>query len=200
MELISSADYYDDYYYDDYDDYYYDDDDDDDDDDYYQPTSYVTNDGLVVSVVGFESYSVDLSSGYYGTAVNINAMYSYGSNVLYGNYMPNAIFAGAGATTLWGGQDYSNDVLVGGWNYDTFYCGKSEGSDNVLNAASIDTVRLYDVSLSDIVATAYDGVSIGLLYNTGNITMVACTDYVSPTFVLSDGSRYTFNRVTCSWQ
>ena len=199
--LATSADWGDDDYYDD--DYYYDDysynDDDDDDDNYFNP-NYIINDGITVNLFGYENSTIDLSSGMYGTAVNISAAYSYAFNALYGNYASNAILAGVGPTYLWGGQDTASDVLVGGWSYDVFYYGKNEGFDMIQNASSVDNVNLYDSTLSDIVATYYDGVTLSLQFNTGNFLNVGCTDYVSPVFILSDGSAYTFNRATYSWQ
>ena len=166
----------------------------------YNANEGYTNDGTNVNVFGYNSYTIDLSSGYYYPAVNINAAYSAGNNVLMGDYNSNIIMAGSGATSLWGGQDFANDVLVGGSSYDLFYVGKASGNDVVLNASSMDTVYLHDTALSDIVATYYDGTSVALQFNTGTVISTACTDYYSPTFVTADGGRYVFNRMTASWQ
>ena len=182
---VSYDSYDDDYYYDGYS---------------YSNTEGYTNDGTNVNVFGYGSYTIDLSGGYYGTAVNINAAYSAGNNVLIGSYANNIILAGSGATSLWGGPDYANDVLVGGTASDMFYCGRGEGNDAILNASSADTVWLHNVSLSDIVATAYDGTTVALAFNTGNVLTVACTDYYSPNFITADGGSYRFNRMTGSWQ
>ena len=187
-KLAVSYDDYDDYYYDGYSGYAY------------NANEGYTNDGTNVNVFGYNSYTIDLSSGYYYPAVNINAAYSAGNNVLMGDYNANIIMAGSGATSLWGGADYANDVLVGGSSYDLFYVGKTSGNDVVLNASSADTVWLHDVALSEIVATAYDGTSVALQFNTGHVVAVACTDYYSPTFSTADGGNYRFNRMTASWQ
>lgn len=162
--------------------------------------SSYTTDGITVYLYGTDAATVDLSSGYYGTAVNIDATYSSGNNFLVGNYSSNNIVAGSNSTALWGGPDYSTDVLVGGWGYDTFYCGKYEGTDYVLNASSLDTVNLYNTSVYDIIQTQYDGSSLTLFFNTGTALVVACTDMFSPTFVTADGGRYAFNRATYQWQ
>ena len=172
---------------------------DDYDDGYYDDYGY-TNDGINVALFGYGSYTVDLSSGYYYPAVNINAAYSAGNNLLMGDYNANIILAGSGATSLWGGADYANDVLVGGSSYDLFYCGKTSGNDAVLNASSADTVWLHDAAVSEIVQTLYDGTTLALQFNTGNVVSVACTDYYSPNFVTADGGNYRFNRMTASWQ
>lgn len=206
--LATSADWWDNGYgY--YDDDYYDDYYDDDDDDYYDNSYYnngyynsnsILNDGVTVSLVGYEDTTIDLRSGLYGSAINISAAYSYAFNALYGNYAPNIIMAGVGPTYLWGGDDYANDILVGGLNSDLFYYGKREGFDVIQNASAVDTVNLYDSNLSDIISVGYDGLSLYMQFSTGNVLSVACTDYVSPTFTLSNGARYAFNRVSCMWQ
>ena len=177
------------------------DDDDDDDDDDTPLTTYVTNDGVTVTVVGEGNHQVWLSSGAYGTAQNINANPSWGQNVLVGNYAANLIVSGAGQNNLWGGQDYANDILVGGAGYDTFICGKNEGSDVVTNAAAADTVSLYDVTLSDIAFTASDGRgTVALQFKSGNILSVQSSELLSSAFVLADGSAYRYNHATRSWQ
>ncbi|MBR2520433.1 MAG: hypothetical protein IKE46_11740 [Selenomonadaceae bacterium] len=204
-ELVSSADYddsyYDNGYYDSYNNGY--------NNGYYNNGYYnngynsnegYTNDGVTVALFGYGSYTIDLSGGYYYPAVNINAAYSAGNNVLMGDYNANLIMAGSGASSLWGGQDFANDVLIGGSSYDMFYCSKYEGSDAILNGSSADTVWLRDVNLSDIVATYYDGTTITLQFNTGTVVAVACTDYYSPNFATADGGNYRFNRMTASWQ
>ena len=164
-------------------------------------TSTTINDGVTVTVFGYDSANIWLSTGIYGSAQNINAAYSYGTNILVGDYGANLILAGMGDTNLWGGQDFANDVLVGGLGTDTFICGKTEGSDSVTQAGANDIVRLYDATLSDIVATAADGAgNVGIRFAAGNVLTVNCADFLSPTFALADGSRYVYNRVESSWQ
>ena len=162
--------------------------------------SSYTTDGTTVYLYGTDPATVDLSSGLYGSAINIDASNAAGSNYLIGNWANNIIISGPGASYLWGGSDYANDILVGGWNYDTFYYGRFEGSDAILNGSAIDIINLHDAYVSDIVQTAYDGTNLALLFNTGNTLAVACTDMLSPIFVTADGSQYTFNRATYSWQ
>jgi len=164
-------------------------------------TNTTINDGVTVTISGFDSANVWLSTGIYGSAQNINAAYSYGTNVLVGNFGSNLILAGMGDTNLWGGQDFADDVLVGGLGTDTFLCGKTEGNDSVTQAGAVDIVNLYDATLTDIVATAADGAgNVGIRFASGNVLTVNCADYLSPTFALADGSRYAFNRVSGMWQ
>lgn len=164
-------------------------------------TNTTINDGVTVTIFGYDSANVWLSTGIYGTAQNINAAYSYGSNILVGNVGANLILAGMGDTNLWGGQDFADDILVGGLGTDTFICGKIEGNDSVNQAGAVDIVNLYDATLTDIVATAADGAgNVGIRFASGNVLTVNCADYLSPTFALADGSRYIYNRMENSWQ
>lgn len=162
--------------------------------------SSYTTDGTTVYLYGNDAATVDLSSGLYGAAVNIDATNSTGANYLFGNWTSNIIISGPGPSHLWGGNDYSNDFLIGGWSYDTFYYGMYEGNDAILNGSSMDIVNLHDAYVSDIVSTAYDGTNLALLFGTGNALVVACTDMLSPIFTTADGGTYTFNRTTYSWQ
>lgn len=112
----------------------------------------------------------------------------------------NNLIAGYGGSSLWGGIGFSADVLTGNLGIDNFVIGKSEGNDYISNAGAGDTVSLYDVSLSDIVATAATNNGIAIAFNTGFVVTVESTDSVTPAFQLSDGTRYAFNRTTASWQ
>lgn len=112
----------------------------------------------------------------------------------------NNLIAGYGGSSLWGGVGFSADILTGNLGVDNFVIGKGEGNDYVANASAGDTVSLYDVSLSDIVATAATGNGVAIAFNTGFVVTVESTDFVTPAFQLSDGTRYAFNRATASWQ
>ena len=164
-------------------------------------TNTTINDGVTVTVFGYDSANIWLNTGIYGNAQNINAAYSYGTNVLVGNFGANLILAGMGDTNLWGGQDFADDVLVGGLGTDIFLCGKTEGNDSVLKAGAGDIVNLYDSTLDDIIATVADGAgNVGIRFASGNVLTVNCADYLSPIFALADGSRYIYNRMENSWQ
>lgn len=112
----------------------------------------------------------------------------------------NNLIAGYGGSSLWGGVGFSADILTGNLGIDNFVIGKGEGNDYVANASAGDTVSLYDVSLSDIVATAATDNGVAIAFNTGFVVTVESTDSVTPAFQLSDGTRYAFNRATASWQ
>ncbi|MBR1647530.1 MAG: hypothetical protein IJ685_12250 [Selenomonadaceae bacterium] len=158
------------------------------------------NDGTTVYVIGANRGFVDLNNtGFYGTAVNIDATNSTGENNLSGNLAANIILGGMGDNTLWGGADFANDILVGGTGEDDFFYGKSEGSDSIINASANDEIHLYDVTLSDIVATASDGLSVGILLSTGNVLTVSGTDIASAEFKLANGVGYQYNYLSKTW-
>ncbi len=112
----------------------------------------------------------------------------------------NNLIAGYGGSQLWGGIGFSADILTGGLGIDNFIIGKNDGSDYVAGAGSDDTVSLYDVSLSDIVATAVSDNQIAVALNTGFVVTVENSDSVTPAFQLSDGTSYRYNRSTAAWQ
>ena len=161
----------------------------------------VINDGMTVYVNGSVGATVDLSTGLYGTAVNIDASSSTGYNQLAGNAAANIILGGSFGNFIWGGEDTANDILVGGYGYGSaiFVSGKNEGSDSIINAGIYDTVFLRDVTVSDIVATSSDGNTVGILFNTGNVLTVSGTSAASADFKLADGSRYWYDFSSKEW-
>ena len=112
----------------------------------------------------------------------------------------NNLIAGYGGSSLWGGVGFSADILTGNLGIDNFVIGKSEGNDCISNASASDTISLYDVSLSDIVATVANNGAVALAFNTGFAVTVESTDSVTPAFQLSDGTRYAYNFSTAAWQ
>ena len=161
---------------------------------------YYTTDGATIFLYGTDSYYVDLTDARYNMAFNIDATNSLGQNKLYGNFAVNVIVAGNNSSELWGGTDFTNDILVGGAGADTFFHGHFQGTDTILNASSFDMISLYNASVTDIIQTSYDGTTLALFFNTGTALAVSCTDMLSPIFVTADGSRFVFNRITGSWQ
>lgn len=115
------------------------------------------------------------------------------------NYGGDIIFAGDGGSSLWGGADLANDVLVGNTGTDVFVSGKSEGSDSLIDASVSDKVYLRDVTLSDIALTASDGNAVGILFKTGNVLTVSGTSAASADFVLADGSTYWYGFNSKQW-
>ncbi len=102
---------------------------------------------------------------------------------------------------------YSYDAAWGNENNfygtngaDNFLVSKNDGDDFIFNAEGNDTILLHDATLSDIVSTAVNNKAIEVTFNTGEKTTVYNTDEVSPTFKLSGGESYVYNRSAGSWQ
>jgi len=115
-----------------------------------------------------------------------------------GNDASDVITAGSGGSSLWGGSG-GYDTLTGGAGQDNFFFGKYDGADIINNASASDVVRLYDVSLSDIVSANVDGNVISANFNTGGSVQIYSTENLSPTFQLAD-SAYKYNQSTGQWQ
>lgn len=97
---------------------------------------------------------------------------------------------------LWGDAN----IFTGTADADDIFIGKSGGDDLIFNVAQDDTIHLCDVTLSDIVATAVNDKSVAISFNTGKTVAVELTENLSPTFQLSDGTRYAYNREASAWQ
>ena len=110
------------------------------------------------------------------------------------------IFAGDGGSQLWGGSGLDADALVGGNGSDIFVGGRFQGSDNIFNASSADTVNLTDATLSDIVATVGGDGNISIGFNTNSVINIQSTELLSAAINLADGSSWRFNHATKAWQ
>lgn len=116
------------------------------------------------------------------------------------DYGGDAIYAGDGGSSLWGGAGNYSDTLIGGAATDVFVTGKSQGNDVINNASIADVVWLRDVNFSDIKYTASSNGVIGMEFNTGNTLLVGSTSNVSAIFQFADGSSRRYNLATKSWQ
>lgn len=119
--------------------------------------------------------------------------------IIGGNDASNVITAGSGDSSLWGGSG-GVDNLIGGAGQDIFFFGKYDGLDVISNASSSDKVHLYDVNLSDIISANVSGGVIYANFNTGGVLKINCTENLSPTFQLADGSQWKFNQSSGQWQ
>ncbi len=136
-----------------------------------------------------------LAEGTFNNIAVVDASNSAGNNLMAGDQANNKIVGGQGNSSLWGGSG-GNDTLIGGAGADVFWYGVNEGNDIIQNAGDNDAVNLYNVRLSDI---SYAGESGGnLIINTqaGSLTV---TGDSAPTFKLSDGSGWKFNRTSKTW-
>ena len=109
-------------------------------------------------------------------------------------YGQDIITAGSGGSSLWGGSGSygsgSYDTLTGGAGIDTFFWGKSDGSD---------IINLYDVSLENIISAKTEGNEIYVRFDTGCDLLVESSENLSATFKLADGN-FKFNHSSGEWQ
>ena len=130
----------------------------------------------------------------------INARQSYGSNVLMGNTNSNVIYGGNGYNTLWGGSGGAADTLISGQGVDKFLYARTEGNDIIYSDDARDVINIYNSTLSDIMSLYTDDYCVQLTFNTGETLTLGNSTSLTPTFQLSDGSQYNFNRTNQSWQ
>ena len=130
--------------------------------------------------------------------VLINAVNTYGSNILAGNNRDNQIFGGNGDNQMWGGSYRTNDYLFGGEGQNTFWYGKGEGIDLVENTKTGDTINLYNVNLEDISNLEITDNAISLVIGEDQGIGVTNSDEVSPK--LANGETYNYNRTVGQWQ
>ena len=115
------------------------------------------------------------------------------------NHLSNELIAGSGGSSLWGGAG-GYDTLTGGDGSDTFFFGKNDGVDVINNSYQNDTIFLYDVNLSDIVAVSYGTNQINLNLTSGANLQVNGLENISAAFQLADGSKYKCDTNTQTWQ
>lgn len=129
----------------------------------------------------------------------IVAFESHEDLFLAGNGKPTKIFDGSGNSTLWGGSGSVNDTIIAGPGAETFLFGKYDGSDKILGANSNDVVNLYNVTLDDVMANGVSVESKNItlkLYSGAVLSIEDKGDNLTPTFELSDGSAYQYDRST----
>lgn len=165
--------------------------------------------------IGVDGYNISVTSGFNGdlwmidgyegtnynnqNIQNIDARQNSNTMIIAANYQANNIKAGAGKTSLWGGNGGSADTLESGGNQTMFWYGKNDGFDVLVNAHDYDTINLYDVNLSDVTSFSVSDGSYSLGFNTGNFLTVYDRNALTPAMQLADGNRYAYNRATGSW-
>ena len=121
-------------------------------------------------------------------------------NTLAGDANSNTIIGGAGTTNLWGGAGNVADNLIGGSGENIFWFGKGDGADKITNAKSNDTVKLYDINLSDIISADVQNKNISVVTSSGANLSINFTDNLSSKINLADGSTWQFNNSAKNWQ
>ena len=171
---------------------------------YYSGANYfqLSNSGTL-NVTDAENNSVwlDGSQGQsFANIANIDATTSTGNNSLAGDANSNTITGGAGTTNLWGGAGNVADNLIGGSGENIFWFGKGDGADKITNAKSNDTVKLYDINLSDIISADVTNKNISVVTSGGANLSINFTDNLSSKFNLADGSIWQFDNSAKNWQ
>ncbi|MBQ7197636.1 MAG: hypothetical protein IJS29_00070 [Selenomonadaceae bacterium] len=109
------------------------------------------------------------------TARTLDARSSTRKRTLVGNYNTNAIYAGSGGDSMWGGNS-ANDTLFGNNGQDMFWYGVGDGGDFIRNFAFGST------STSDILNLYSGGIERGYrLNNAIHILMTSGEELVIPT-------------------
>ncbi|MBQ9486976.1 MAG: hypothetical protein IJU91_04120 [Selenomonadaceae bacterium] len=164
----------------------------------YSGYSYAAQSIKAMTVEGGDNKEVWLANE--SEEVMINAVNTYGSNVLAGNNKNNQIFGGNGNNQMWGGSYQTNDYLFGGEGQNTFWYGKGEGIDLVENTKTGDTINLYNINLDDISNLEITDSAITLVVGEDQGIGVTNSDEVSPNFKLANGETYNYNRTVGQWQ
>ena len=141
----------------------------------------------------------------YGNTTDINGDIKYinasnvsGRTTLAGSAeKDNVIYAGKGASSLWGGGA-SDDSLIGGSGSDTFFYMKGDGNDSIKGATANDTVRLEGgLTLSDITKIDVGNASVALEFSDGGSLTLNSN---SGTKFKIDGATYTYDKSAGEWK
>ena len=140
--------------------------------------------------------AVNLDGGNFSSVEVLNAAFSGGANVLFGDAAANEIYSGGNGSALWGGAGIADDILIGGTGADVFMYGANEGNDVIVNAEDDDVINFYNATLADVTfAQETEG---GMLIGVGsNVLAIAGTNNTAVTF--SDGSSLRYNRAAKVW-
>ena len=127
------------------------------------------------------------------TARTLDARNSTRKRTLVGNYNSNAIFAGSGGDSMWGGSS-NNDTLFGNNGQDMFWYGTGDGGDFIRNFA------FGSSSTSDILNLYSGGIARGYrLSNAIHILMTSGEELVIPTeYSVDTEIQYSTDATTIS--
>lgn len=151
------------------------------------------NDKLIVdSSTSTAEIYIDGSQGkrYYGIK-DVDATGAKGRVIVYGNYLDNVLTSGGQNATLWGGEDASNDTLIGSDARDTFIFSQNGGEDTVQNFdKNIDKILMKDITFDDLAAANFSGDnSISIELTDGSKLTVESSSSLN-------GARFQFSNTT----
>ena len=130
------------------------------------------------------------SNTFLGDIKYVNASGIEGQSTLVGNSNNNYMIASSENSSMWGGQDATNDTLVGGAGADVFWYGKNEGSDVIQNVDGSDTVNLYDASLADLGAIDVTSNTVTIAIKDSTNVLRVQGNITGTGFRMSDGTTY----------
>lgn len=105
---------------------------------------------------------------------------------LVGNDFDNAIRAGSGDSSLWGGNS-GDDLLIGGAGHDSFYYTNGNGNDSISGSTAGDVVFLFEVTLDQIASTGVEnGTAVINFKDGGSLTV---SDATNCQFVMTQGDQ-----------
>ena len=145
-----------------------------------------SSDGVVVCLDGSSE-----DSKYRGNVKTIDASSYIGYASLVGNDLDNVIVANNSGNTLWGGSGTSNDTLFGGNGDDVFRYGKGNGKDVITSVDRGDVIDLFDINLSDLVATGnemFSGNNLEIQLDSENTLTVKDAKNSGVTLKFADGT------------
>lgn len=136
---------------------------------------------------------VNLGKGFCSNVEVLDASWSGGANILFGDATNNAIISGGNSSTLWGGV--GDDIIYGGDGTDYFLFGAGDGNDVLFNVNDDDSIILYNATLKDV--TFAQETDSGFVIGVGSnvLTVVGNSNAVS----FADGSTFRYNRVAKTW-
>ncbi len=138
--------------------------------------------------------SVNLADGFHSGIEVIDASYSGGGNVLFGDALNNVIISGGNNSALWGGA--GDDVIYGGGGSDYFLFGVGEGNDVFCNVEDNDLITLYNATPQNLsFATETDS---GLLLGVGS-NVLAIVGQSNTAIAFSDGTAIRYDRNAKTW-
>ena len=140
--------------------------------------------------------TVNLNDDNFSSVENLNAAFSGGSNVLFGDAAANQIYSGGNGSQLWGGGGIADDILIGGTGTDVFHFGAGEGNDVIVNADDDDLINFYNATLADV--TFAQETESGMLIGVGsNVLAIVGTNNTAVAF--ADGTTARYNRTAKIW-
>lgn len=155
---------------------------------------YLGGNNLDVLHVLTVGVSVNLANDSYSGIEVLDASWSGGANILFGDAANNIIISGGNNSALWGNA--GDDVIYGGAGTDFFLFGAGEGNDTFYNVNDDDFITLYNATLNDI--TFAQETESGMVIGVGS-NVLSIVGQSNTAISFADGSVFRYNRNTKTW-